>query len=216
MERVAGGSSNLGKGIGVVVTLICIAVALFSYQDMLPARHSREMLNHDYLRWMPGIVHAFGAPTALLLAPWQFWSRLRRQRPRLHRWTGRTYVAACMIGGMSGFMLALTSGGGVVSAVGFGLLGVVWIYTTAMAWRFAVRRDFMAHRRWMIRSFALTFAAITFRLYLLTGVGLALEPISTYRVISFICWMPNLLLAEIYLRRRPHIGVGRASLERAG
>ena len=35
-----------------------------------------------------------------------------------------------------------------------------------MAWSAAMRRDFISHERWMIRSFALTFAAVTLRLQL--------------------------------------------------
>ncbi|HEX4097339.1 MAG TPA: DUF2306 domain-containing protein [Caulobacteraceae bacterium] len=38
-------------------------------------------------------------------------------------------------------------------------------YATAQAWRYAKARDFLRHQRWMTRSYALTFAAVTLRLY---------------------------------------------------
>jgi ABC-type spermidine/putrescine transport system permease subunit II len=66
-----------------------------------------------------------------------------------------------------------------------------------------MQRDFAAHRRWMIRSFALTFAAVTLRLYLPLGFLLPVSFDDAYRVISFLCWVPNLLAAEWLLRRRP-------------
>jgi uncharacterized membrane protein len=149
------------------------------------------------------VIHVAGAATALLLAPLQFVPRLRARLPRLHRWTGRIYVAGCLLGGMSGFVLALGVSTGPVSMAGFGLLALLWIAVTAQAWRKAMQRDFAAHRRWMIRSFALTFAAVTLRLYLPLGFLLPVSFDDAYRVISFLCWVPNLLAAEWLLRRRP-------------
>ena len=52
----------------------------------------------------------------------------------------------------------------------------------------------------MIRSFALTFAAVTLRLYLPLIPLLGLSFIDGYRAVSFLCWIPNLIIAELYLR----------------
>ncbi len=41
-----------------------------------------------------------------------------------------------------------------------------WLYTGAQAYLSIRRRDVVAHRRWMIRNYALTFAAVTLRLEL--------------------------------------------------
>jgi hypothetical protein len=42
---------------------------------------------------------------------------------------------------------------------GIFLLAIFWSFTTLMGWRAALRRDFVTHQRWMIRSFALTLVA---------------------------------------------------------
>ena len=53
----------------------------------------------------------------------------------------------------------------------------------------------------MIRSWALTLAAITLRIYLpIVGV-LGLEFLPWYRAISFLAWVPNLMIAELWLGR---------------
>jgi hypothetical protein len=69
-----------------------------------------------------------------------------------------------------------------------------------MGWRKAVTGDFAQHRRWMIRSLSLTFAAVTLRIMLpmipLTGMDF----VDAYRAISFLCWVPNLLWVEVWLR----------------
>ena len=54
----------------------------------------------------------------------------------------------------------------------------------------------------MIRSFALTLAAVTLRLYLPLAAILSINFEDAYRAISFLAWVPNLLLAELYLRQR--------------
>ncbi len=71
-----------------------------------------------------------------------------------------------------------------------------------MAWRLAVARRIVEHRRWMVRSVALTAAGIMLRIYLGIMLTLPIEFDEGYRVIAFLCWVPNIVLAELYLRRR--------------
>jgi len=146
--------------------------------------------------------HVFAAVFTLVLGPFQFSTRLRAARPRLHRWMGRTYVLACMIAGAAGLLLAFGATTGPVSTAGFGLLAVLWLFTTTKAWTSAMNRRFDEHRRWMIRSFALTFAAVTLRLYLPLAFFSPWGYDDTYRAISFLCWVPNLLFAEVFVRVR--------------
>lgn len=150
-------------------------------------------------------VHVAGAMLALLVGAAQFVGPLRRRLPPAHRWTGRVYAVGCLVGGGAGLILSLGSTGGPIAGVGFGLLAVVWIGATALGWRAAMQRDFAAHRRWMIRSWALTLAAVTLRLYLPLTAMNGLPMPGAYIAISFLCWIPNLLVAEAYLRvRQPH------------
>jgi len=160
---------------------------------------SPEIFGNLFARpWLT--VHAAGAGLALMVGAFQFLPAVRRRRT-LHRWLGRTYATACILGGAAGFVLAFGTTFGPVAAVGFALLAPAWIYTTAQGWLTARARQFDAHRRWMIRSFSLTFAAVTLRLYLPLGImsGLTFEQI--YVATAWISWIPNLLLAELYIRR---------------
>ena len=72
----------------------------------------------------------------------------------------------------------------------------------SLAWRRAMQRRFTEHRAWMIRSFALTLAAVTLRLYLPVASLMSIPFDDAYRAISFLAWVPNLLVAELYLRYR--------------
>jgi len=190
------------RGVLALGALLSASIAVVSYRYLVPGVAPSDFIaaNGFVMPWLP--VHAVAAATALLLAPLQFWSRLRARRPTLHRWLGRLYVSASLIGAVTGFILALGASTGLISTAGFSSLAVVWGAATARAWRLAVRRNFVVHREWMIRSFALTFAAVTLRVYLPFIQFLPIEFADAYRAISFLCWVPNLGLAEVYLRQK--------------
>ena len=185
-----------------LVTVLSAAVALVSYRYFSPSMSPPDIINANAFRepWL--IVHVAAAATALLLGPAQFFPRLRARYLPLHRWTGRVYVLGCAVGGVSGLVLAFGASTGIVSTAGFGLLSAVWLVSTWMAWRRAVQRRLPDHRAWVIRSFALTLAAVTLRIYLPLAGLLPIPSDVSYRAISFLCWVPNLVLSEVYLRRR--------------
>ena len=108
---------------------------------------------------------------ALLLSPFQFATRLRNRAPHVHRAVGRIILVSIAIGGVGGLVLAPRSLAGPVGTVGFGLLAVLWVAFAATAFRAIRRRDVETHRRWMIRTFALTYAAVTLRLWLVRADG---------------------------------------------
>jgi uncharacterized membrane protein len=150
------------------------------------------------------ITHAFAASLALLLGPTQFWRRLRARRPGLHRVLGRCYLAAGVgLGGVTGLLLAQHAFGGAWAQAGFSALALAWLGTGAAALAAIRRGDVAAHRRWMLRNFALSLAAVTLRLALpatmLAGVPLA----TAYAAVAWLCWVPQVLLLEWTLARRP-------------
>ena len=180
---------------------LCVALALVSFRYLLRVGGAPPVIEGNLFiePWL--MVHVAGAATALLIGPWQFSSRPRTRLPTLHRWIGRIYVVSCLVGGAAGFVLALGASTGPISTLGFGSLAILWIVTTSLAWRRAVHGRFVEHRAWMIRSFALTFAAVTLRLYLPLHLLVGMHFDDAYRAISFLCWVPNLFVAELYLRK---------------
>ena len=184
----------------VLATSLLIALASIRY--LLPGSPGGApgIMANAYTKYGVLMVHAGFAVVALMVGPFQFIAALRARRPVLHRWMGRAYVLCCLIAGVAGFVLALGSTTGPVSTAGFGILAMLWLVTTTKAWTSAMDRRFDDHRRWMIRSFALTFAAVTLRLYLPFAFFSPWGYDDTYRAISFLCWVPNLVFAEALLR----------------
>lgn len=184
------------------MALLSGGVAIFSYRYLFGHSTAPAIIavNRYFIPWI--IVHAASAATALLLGPLQFLSTLRRRRPFLHRMIGRFYVVGCASGGLSGLVLAIGVSSGPITGLGFGALGGMWLVTTGVALRRILSGDVASHRCWMIRSFALTLAAVTLRLYLPLSTVLGFDFLDSYRAIAWLCWVPNLLVAEWYLRRR--------------
>ena len=149
-------------------------------------------------------LHVFASVFALGLGPFQFWTRLRTARPTLHRWSGRLYLGlGVLVGGLAGLSLAFHAFGGPVARAGFACLALAWLYTGLRAWLAIRARDIASHRRWMVRNFALTFAAVTLRIWIPLSVvgGIPFE--SAYPIIAWLCWVPNLLVAEFVFTRKP-------------
>ena len=186
----------------MLLAILCLGVAAYSARYLLhpPQTPAQALGNPVGVPWL--FVHVAGAVTALVLGSLQFLPALRRGAGPPHRWVGRVYVAGCLVGGAAGLILAPGSHAGPIASAGFGSLGAIWIGVTLMGWRAAMQGRFTEHRRWMIRSWALTLAAVTLRLYLPTVMVLDLPFLPWYRAISFLAWVPNLVVAELWLRRR--------------
>ena len=191
----------ISRGSWGLVAFLSVGVALFSYRYLGPPNVtlSPEVLANLFARPFL-MVHVAGAATALLIGGFQFLPAVRRRRT-LHRWLGRIYATGCIAGGAAGLVLAPGTTAGPIAGAGFGLLAATWIYVTSQAWLTARAGRFDEHRRWMIRSFALTFAAVTLRLYLPFPPMMGFTFVEGYRAIAWLAWVPNLIAAELYLRR---------------
>ncbi len=142
------------------------------------------------------LTHVAASAVALATGPFQFHTGLRTAGPVRHRWLGRLYLLGVLVGGLSGLRLALVSEGGLVAHTGFGLLAVCWLVSSALAWDRVRRGDLDGHRAWMVRSYAMTFAAVTLRIYLPLGLAAGLPFGVIYPAVSWLCWVGNLLVAE--------------------
>jgi uncharacterized membrane protein len=152
---------------------------------------------------LPLRLHIAGGIGALLAGPWQFSQELRARALNLHRWMGRVYLLGVALGSIAGFAMALVSKQGLPTHLGFGSLAVLWFFTGLQAYRTIRRGNFEAHRQWMIRNYALSLAAVTLRLYLpLMMIVLHWPFPRTFTTASWLCWVPNLLVAEWMVRRR--------------
>lgn len=157
-------------------------------------------------------LHVFGAIAALAIGPFQFLGRLRARLPGLHRMLGRIYLGVgVLVGGLAGLFVALHAFGGWPTRLGFALLALAWLYTGVRAYRAIRAGDPRSHRQWMIRNFALTFAAVTLRLMIPAALVSGLRFADAYPFIAWLCWVPNLVIVELFMKRSTTSSAERAA-----
>jgi uncharacterized membrane protein YozB (DUF420 family) len=184
-----------------LLTFLAIAIGLGALRYALPHVPGPATLPNFVVRHQWLIAHAVFSSIAILTGPWQFLSSFRRRSLLAHHWMGRVYCGAVAAGWLASLPIAAHAQTGAVASVGFLMLGAAWIGTTAAGYLTIRRRQIEAHREWMMRSYALTAAAITLRLYLPVLLIIGVPFASSYRLVAWFCWIPNLLLAEWLLHR---------------
>ena len=187
-----------------VMTVFAIAIAAYGVVLLVFAPNAGPPWLSERFRAMPVATwaHILGGAVALAIGPFQLNSRLRSRDLGRHRWMGRVYLVAIGIGGTGGLMLATISGGGLTAHVGFGLLAVLWMATAGAAYVEIRRGHETAHRQWMIRCYALALAAVTLRIWMPLGAASGIPFEEAYPVVAWLCWVPNLLVAEWWTLRR--------------
>ena len=156
-------------------------------------------------------IHFAAGSIILMLGCIQLIGRIRSAYPAIHRWLGRIYVVSALLTGVGGLVFIFAKGtvGGVMMDIGFTGYGVLTIIAAVAAVYFARRRDFVRHRAWAIRLFALAVGSWLYRMeygfwFLFTdGLGHT----STFdgpfdQVMDFFFYVPNLLVAEVFIGRR--------------
>jgi len=172
--------------------------------------------NFPYKQWVNFLyLHAVGGAVSLAVGILLFSRRLQAKSMRLHRGLGKLYVVSIAVGGGSGIYLSFEALGGWMSQTGFLALDILWLATTYLGYRRIRQKRIEQHREWMMRSYALTFAGVTLRFWV-AFLGIMTIPLENfsqfelllddfnrmYRLDAWLCWVPNLMVAEWLIRRK--------------
>lgn len=151
-----------------------------------------------YLHIVPGGV--------AMLSGWtQFLASIRNRQVHIHRLLGKIYVVCALISGVAGFYIAFFATGGWISSAGFGTMAVLWVLTTSMAYIAIRRKAVDRHEQMMTLSYALCFAAVTLRIWLPLLQNLLGDFVTAYRIVAWLCWVPNLAFAFWLNRQRKSV-----------
>jgi uncharacterized membrane protein len=129
-------------------------------------------------------------------------SGIGRKWIKLHRALGYVYVMGILFfAAPGGFVMSLFIGRGPFVLASFITQGLLWFICTSIAFQKIRQGDIIAHRHWMWRSFALTFAAITLRIYIfISSYSFDLSQPAAYATLAWLSWVPNIVFVEFYIR----------------
>ncbi|HYE24303.1 MAG TPA: DUF2306 domain-containing protein [Clostridia bacterium] len=171
-------------GVMLLVTIFTRDLALLDPDSPLRQRYAAIP------GWM--LMHGIFGAIALFAAPFQFSNRLRQRHLKLHRITGRVYVACVAISAPTSVVVAAKLGppelfmAAVSQSLG-------WIVTTATAVYCIRMGNIQQHREWMIRSYP--FAAV----FLVVRAILPIPPIAALGVLGLIEVVWTSIVAAAFL-----------------
>ena len=148
-------------------------------------------------------IHILLAIIALLTGPLNVIKRIRIKSINFHRWNGRLYVLSIILNFIPGVYVSFFATGGWPSTIGFLILNTLWLSTTILGFWYIKRKNVILHSQWILRSFFLSFANMT--IYIIVAIdhnALNFPYGSAYTIAVWLCWILNLLIAEILIRKK--------------
>ena len=204
------------KGLNSLNALVLLTLAFFTFlmaritvaylpynTDVGFLRIKQDYIDIDHWR-LAFFVHVYASMWVLLAGFTQFSSRIQDYYPRWHRAFGYVYVTdVLLITGPAGLLMGFYANGGLPSKISFVTLAIGWITFTAIALAKAKKGDFVSHRNFVIRSYALTLSAVTLRAWKWSITNtVELPPMDVYRAVAWLGWVPNIIAAELLIRWR--------------
>jgi hypothetical protein len=196
----------IASGAGILafsVLMLTKVIPYFSFEKgilFLSTKTNKVLDNPVFLTGF--YVHITSSIWVMAGGVFQFVPALLRNKPLWHRNIGKMYILSILLlAAPSGLILAFYANGGLPSKVGFTMQCIVWWLSTLLAWQEIHNRQWLSHIEWMIRSYAVTLAAMSLRiesywLYYFMGT----KPIETYLTVTWLSWTGNLLIAEVLIR----------------
>jgi hypothetical protein len=185
----------------VVFAFIAAMTAYVLYHNESFLINAAHPVWHHYepFKWWL-LPHGLAGACALILAPMQFWERLRLRYTTLHRVTGSIYVAGALIlAPLGAYIQFLDEAQGATHSftIAASVDAILLMTTTALGLVFALKRMFPQHRQWMIRSYAVSLTFLQVRLILgLTGLD---QPFNwaTTEVVVWTCVALSILIGDL-------------------
>ena len=199
----------------LLLAVVFMAFSLPPYLTLDPAQARLQPLPPSPAFYPLLVTHIFLGSVVLLAACLQVWPWLRQNHPRVHRTSGRIYVAAALPASLCVMVIAPMGLHGASQQVANTILAVLWFGTTLAGFRAVRLGRYLDHRRWMLRSFALSFSIIANRLWVMVlfavfvpeiYLGGEVDPVVMDQAIgvsTWISWVVNLLIVQWWLDRHP-------------
>ncbi len=186
-----------------VIAFFAVSVSLYAFSYYFISSNflvSKGTLANQPYWHIAFYTHISSGAIALGIGWLQFLRKFRTRNINRHRFIGKVYaIAILFFASTSGMVLAFNANEGLPSKLGFGCLAFVWFYTTLMAWLSIVKGNVQQHRAWVTRSYAITLAAVTLRIWLPLSQIFHFDFHQAYPAISWFCWVPNLIIAEWFI-----------------
>ncbi len=184
--------------------LVALSLPYLAFRPGIEFLATKQLIYHIFLWRTSFYIHVFSSFLLIICGAFQFIRYILRKKPLLHRISGSVYLSVLLIlSGPAALVMSFYANGGIAAQISFVCLSLCWIAFTLFAYLTLRKKKYEIHGQWMLRSYALTLSAITLRFYayLFDVINLPLDPVSTYILLAYASWIPNLLFAELMIRK---------------
>ena len=153
-------------------------------------------------------IHIFAGMFCIGAALIQFSRYILKKKKAIHVWSGRIYVFVVLVlGAPTGLFMSFFAKGSFWERGLFMFMAVFWFYTTLKGLTTILKKNVLAHKIWMIRSYAMAMTAVTFRVYHIIFYLLDWDHLANYELSLWISVIGNMLVAEwvIYRKSRSYL-----------
>jgi uncharacterized membrane protein len=188
----------MNKAFWTIFVLLCLLVGLYPLTMVISSTEFPTLISKSVSTFQKEVyflsfyVHVIFGGIALLIGWVGFIEKFREGNMQLHRLIGKMYIISVFLSGATAIYVATKAYGGLVSSLGFTGLALAWLFTTYQAYRYARNVQIQMHQRMMHYSYAVTFAAVTFRIWNPLLAFVLEDELTAYQLSSWLCWIVNL------------------------
>jgi uncharacterized membrane protein len=191
--------------IGLLVIASVIAVRFLWHYARPYFAWDPKYFDYFWPRRYQLMLHICGGIVALTCGTLQLWTGLRQKAMRFHKWTGRIYLVGVLVGSVGAFWMTRDT---TPHSFGVALMGLAsaWLLTTGVAWAAILRGRVALHKEWVMRSYLVTFAFVTFRViednmpWLMSRLASNANEAATN--VTWLSWIVPLAVYEAVLQTR--------------
>jgi hypothetical protein len=183
--------------------LVINTVPYFSFDRNFSFIQERSLLFGNSFYNASFYIHIFAGAICILTALIQFSKFILKKSRAIHRWSGRLYVFVVLfLGAPTGLYMSFFAKGSFAERSLFLFMAITWFITTVFGLTTILRKNIVAHKIWMIRSYAMALTAVTFRIYHLVFYLLDWGHLENYELSLWISVLGNMLIAEYIIYRK--------------
>lgn len=185
------------------ILLIKNTIPYFSFSGQFSFIQERAILFLKPIYQYSFYIHIFAGMFCIGTALIQFSSYILKKRKFIHIISGRIYVmVVLLLGAPTGLYMSFFAKGSSWERILFMFMAIYWFYSTAKGFSTILKKNVLAHKIWMIRSYSMAMTAVTFRIYHLVFYYLDWDHLHNYEISLWISVLGNMLVAEYLIFRR--------------
>jgi Predicted membrane protein (DUF2306) len=188
--------------------LVYNTLPYFSFSKDFSFIQERSFLFQSNIYNASFYIHIFAGMICITTALIQFSRYILKKTKAVHRWSGKVYVFVVLfLAAPTGLYMSFFAKGSFWERALFMFMAIFWFISTYYGLTSIHKKNVLAHKIWMMRSYAMAMTAVTFRVYHIIFYVVGWGHLENYEISLWISVIGNMLFAEyfIYSKSRSYL-----------